>query len=37
MYLAAGTSALAVLVSMVTSIITLLSKGTPMRVALHWP
>ncbi|KHK03657.1 sulfite exporter TauE/SafE family protein [Desulfovibrio sp. TomC] len=30
MYLAAGTSALAVLVSMVTSIITLLSKGTPI-------
>ncbi len=30
MYLAAGTSALAVLVSMVTSIITLISKGTPI-------
>ena len=30
MYLAAGTSALAVLVSMVTSIITLLLKGTPI-------
>ena len=30
MYLAAGTSALAVLVSMVTSIITLLMKGTPI-------
>lgn len=30
MYLAAGTSALAVLVSMVTSIITLVSKGTPL-------
>jgi uncharacterized membrane protein YfcA len=30
MYLAAGTSALAVLVSMVTSIITLLTKGTPI-------
>lgn len=30
MYLAAGTSALAVLVSMVTSIITLIAKGTPM-------
>jgi uncharacterized membrane protein YfcA len=30
MYLAAGTSALAVLVSMITSIITLISKGTPI-------
>jgi uncharacterized membrane protein YfcA len=30
MYLAAGTSALAVLVSMVTSIATLVSKGTPL-------
>ncbi|MCU0600187.1 MAG: sulfite exporter TauE/SafE family protein [Desulfobacterales bacterium] len=30
MYLAAGTSALAVLVSMVTSIITLITKGTPI-------
>lgn len=30
MYLAAGTSALAVLVSMITSIITLISKGTPL-------
>jgi uncharacterized membrane protein YfcA len=30
MYLAAGTSALAVLISMVTSIITLISKGTPI-------
>ena len=30
MYLAAGTSALAVLVSMITSIITLLMKGTPI-------
>ena len=30
MYLAAGTSALAVVVSMVTSIITLISKGTPL-------
>jgi uncharacterized membrane protein YfcA len=30
MYLAAGTSALAVLVSMITSIITLITKGTPI-------
>ncbi len=30
MYLAAGTSALAVLISMVTSIVTLISKGTPI-------
>ncbi|WP_459852461.1 sulfite exporter TauE/SafE family protein [Humidesulfovibrio idahonensis] len=30
MYLAAGTSALAVLVSMITSIVTLISKGTPI-------
>ena len=30
MYLAAGTSALAVLVSMITSIVTLISKGTPV-------
>lgn len=30
MYLAAGTSALAVLISMVTSIVTLISKGTPL-------
>lgn len=30
MYLAAGTSALAVLISMVTSIITLMTKGTPI-------
>ncbi|BDV00597.1 UPF0721 transmembrane protein [Thermodesulfomicrobium sp. WS] len=30
MYLAAGTSALAVLISMITSIATLISKGTPM-------
>lgn len=30
MYLAAGTSALAVLVSMVTSILTLMTKGTPV-------
>lgn len=30
MYLAAGTSALAVLVSMITSFITLVSKGTPL-------
>lgn len=30
MYLAAGTSALAVLVSMITSIITLMTKGTPI-------
>ncbi len=30
MYLAAGTSALAVLISMVTSIATLVSKGTPL-------
>lgn len=30
MYLAAGTSALAVLVSMITSIVTLMTKGTPI-------
>ena len=30
MYLAAGTSSLAVLISMITSIITLISKGTPV-------
>lgn len=30
MYLAAGTSALAVLISMITSIITLMTKGTPI-------
>jgi uncharacterized membrane protein YfcA len=30
MYLAAGTSSLAVLISMITSIVTLISKGTPM-------
>jgi len=30
MYLAAGTSALAVLVSMITSIVTLIAKGTPI-------
>jgi len=34
MYLAAGTSALAVLVSMVTSIITLMTKGTPIEWTL---
>jgi uncharacterized membrane protein YfcA len=34
MYLAAGTSALAVLVSMVTSILTLMTKGTPIDWAL---
>ncbi len=34
MYLAAGTSALAVLVGMVTSIITLMSKGTPIEWSL---
>lgn len=34
MYLAAGTSALAVLVGMVTSIITLMSKGTPIEWTL---
>jgi uncharacterized membrane protein YfcA len=34
MYLAAGTSALAVLISMITSIATLISKGTPMDWAL---
>jgi len=34
MYLAAGTSALAVLVSMITSIITLMSKGTPIEWSL---
>ena len=30
MYLAAGTSSLAVLISMITSIITLITKGTPI-------
>ena len=30
MYLAAGTSALAVLVSMITSIVTLMTKGVPV-------
>ncbi len=34
MYLAAGTSALAVLVSMITSIVTLMTKGTPIDWAL---
>ena len=34
MYLAAGTSALAVLVGMITSIITLMSKGTPIEWSL---
>ncbi|MDO9082120.1 MAG: sulfite exporter TauE/SafE family protein, partial [Humidesulfovibrio sp.] len=34
MYLAAGTSALAVLVGMVTSIITLMTKGTPIEWTL---
>ncbi len=34
MYLAAGTSALAVLVSMITSILTLMTKGTPIDWAL---
>lgn len=34
MYLAAGTSALAVLVGMVTSIITLMAKGTPIEWSL---
>jgi len=34
MYLAAGTSALAVLVSMITSIITLMTKGTPVEWSL---
>jgi len=34
MYLAAGTSALAVFISMITSIITLLSKGTPVEWSL---
>lgn len=34
MYLAAGTSALAVLVSMITSILTLITKGTPIDWAL---
>jgi uncharacterized membrane protein YfcA len=34
MYLAAGTSALAVLVGMITSIITLMSKGTPIEWGL---
>jgi uncharacterized membrane protein YfcA len=34
MYLAAGTSALAVLVGMVTSIITLMTKGTPIEWSL---
>ena len=34
MYLAAGTSALAVLISMVTSIATLVSKGTPLDMSM---
>ncbi|NCD24431.1 MAG: sulfite exporter TauE/SafE family protein [Deltaproteobacteria bacterium] len=34
MYLAAGTSALAVLISMITSILTLMTKGTPIDWAL---
>ena len=34
MFLAAGTSALAVLVSMITSIVTLMTKGTPIDWAL---
>ena len=34
MYLAAGTSALAVLVSMITSIVTLMTKGVPVDWAL---
>lgn len=34
MYLAAGTSALAVLISMITSIITLVSRGTPLDMTM---
>ncbi|EPR36111.1 protein of unknown function DUF81 [Alkalidesulfovibrio alkalitolerans DSM 16529] len=34
MYLAAGTSALAVLISMITSIATLVSKGTPLDMSM---
>lgn len=34
MYLAAGTSALAVLISMITSIVTLIAKGTPIEWSL---
>jgi uncharacterized membrane protein YfcA len=34
MYLAAGTSALAVLISMITSIATLVSKGTPLDMTM---